>query len=122
MKTTRIIYWTLTALASAFMIMSAIPDVAYAPEATDIFKHLGYPVYLLPFIGTLKILGAIAILIPRFPKIKEWAYTGLVFDLVGAAYSHISVGDGASVWSFAIIGLALVGSSYVFYLKKETSK
>jgi hypothetical protein len=77
-----------------------------------IFKHLGYPEYLLPFIGIAKLLAVAAILAPGFHKLKEWAYAGLVFDLIGALYSHISVGDPASAWFFALIGLVLVVASY----------
>ncbi|HLA94989.1 MAG TPA: DoxX family protein, partial [Pyrinomonadaceae bacterium] len=88
-----------------------------APEAIEFFKHLGYPAYLLPFLGVAKILGAITILVPKFPRLKEWAYAGLVFDLIGAFYSHVSVGDPASVWVFSLIGLALVSGSYILYRK-----
>jgi uncharacterized membrane protein YphA (DoxX/SURF4 family) len=114
-RNTKIVYWSITGIASAFILMASIPDITRSPEAVTIFTHLGYPLYLLPFLGTLKIAGVAAILIPRFPKIKEWAYAGLIFDLVGAAYSHISVGDGADGWAFAIIGLVLVGGSYFVY-------
>ena len=59
------------------------------------FRHLGYPTYLLPFVGTAKILGVAAVLFPGFGRVKEWAYAGLVFDLTGALHSHLSVGDPA---------------------------
>jgi len=57
-------------------------------------------------------------LVPRFPRLKEWAYAGLIFDLVGAFYSHLSVGDGLGNWLFSIIGLVLVIGSYFFYQRK----
>lgn len=117
MNKTKIIYWIVTVLAAAFMIMAAVPDVMYATEAVTIFKHLGYPEYLLPFIGVAKILGAITILVPGFPRLKEWAYAGLTFDLIGAFYSHVSVGDGPGDWIFAIIALVLVLGSYLLYRK-----
>jgi hypothetical protein len=113
MKNMRILYWIVTGLAAALMVMASIPDVMRHPQAISIFEHLGYPVYLLPFLGTAKLLGAGAVLVPGLPRLKEWAYAGLVFDLAGALYSHVSVGDPASVWVFPIIGLFLVGSSYV---------
>jgi len=113
----KIFYWIVTGLAAALMLLSAIPDVMGAPEAIEFFKHLGYPAYLLPFLGVAKILGAITILVPKFPRLKEWAYAGLVFDLIGAFYSHVSVGDPASVWVFSLIGLALVSGSYILYRK-----
>ncbi len=117
MKSTKIIYWIVTILAAVFMTMAAVPDILRMPEAVEIFKHLGYPEYLIPFIGVAKILGVIAVLVPGFPRLKEWAYAGLVFDLIGALYSHISVGDPPSAWVFAIVGLVLVGGSYFLYRK-----
>lgn len=117
MKKAKTIYWIVTGVMAAFMIMAAVPDVLRLPEAVEIFKHLGYPEYLIPFIGVAKILGVIAVLVPGFPRLKEWAYAGLVFDLIGAFYSHISVGDPPSFWIFSVIGLLLVGGSYFFYHK-----
>lgn len=108
----RVSYWIVTGLMAAFITMSAIPDVLRIPEAVEIFKHLGYPEYLLPFIGIAKLLAVAAILAPGFHKLKEWAYAGLVFDLIGALYSHLSVGDPISAWFFALIGLVLVAASY----------
>lgn len=115
MKTTRGPYWIVTSLMAAFMLMASIPDVLQIPQAVAIFIHLGYPTYLLPFLGTAKTLGVIAVLVPGFRGLKEWAYAGLVFDLVGALYSHLSVGDPPSVWMFPTLGLLLVIGSYVFY-------
>jgi DoxX-like family len=113
MKHNKIVYWILTGLAAALMVTASIPDVLRNPQAVSIFEHLGYPAYLLPFLGTAKLLGAFALLVPGFRRVKDWAYAGLVFDLLGALYSHVSVGDPSSVWVFPIIGLFLVGGSYV---------
>jgi DoxX-like family len=66
-KKMEISYWAFTGIFSAFMIMASIPDVFRFPDAIAIFKHLGYPTYLLPFIGIAKLLGVAAILIPGFP-------------------------------------------------------
>ena len=120
MRRATIIYWIFTGLAAAFMLMASVPDVLQLPAAVDIFKHLGYPPYLLPFIGVAKIAGVVVILLPMFQNLKEWAYAGLVFDLIGAFYSHISVGDHAGDWIFAIVGLLLVLVSYAFYRRKIT--
>jgi hypothetical protein len=106
-------YWVVTGLMAAFMLMASIPDVLRLPQAIEIFGHLGYPAYLLPFLGTAKILGVFAVLVPGFDRLKEWAYAGLVFDVTGALYSHLSVGDPVSVWGFALVALVLVGGSYV---------
>jgi hypothetical protein len=80
-----------------------------------VFKHLGYPPYLLVFLGTAKILGVVAVLLPGLPRVKEWAFAGLTFDVTGALYSHLSVGDPPSAWTPAVIALTLVGGSYVAY-------
>jgi uncharacterized membrane protein YphA (DoxX/SURF4 family) len=106
-------YWVLTGLLAALMLLSAIPDVLRSPQATGFMVHLGYPPYLLPFLGVAKALGVVAVLVPRFPRLREWAYAGLTFDLLGAAYSHLSVGDPARIWLFPVTGLVLVSASYV---------
>ena len=116
----KVAYWIVTLLAAGFMALSGIPDILRMPEAVAFFKHLGYPEYLLPFIGVAKILGSIAIVFPKFPALKEWAYAGLVFDLVGAFYSHVSVGDPLSVAIFPVIALVLVAGSYTLY--RQTSQ
>jgi hypothetical protein len=105
-------YWIVTGLMAAFMLMASIPDILQIPQAVEVFTHLGYPTYLLPFIGIAKTLGVVAVLVPGFRRLKEWAYAGLVFDLIGALYSHLAVGDGPSAWGFPIIGLVLVMGSY----------
>lgn len=115
-------YWIVTILAAALMTMSAIPDVLMAEEALEFFRHLGYPQYLLPFLGVAKLLGVAAILQPWFPRLKEWAYAGLVFDLIGAFYSHLSVGDPPSFWIFAVIGLVLVSMSYVLHRRLQRQR
>jgi hypothetical protein len=80
--------WTVTGLMAALMLLSAVPDILRIPDALLVFTHLGYPPYLLVFLGTAKILGVAAVLIPGFPRIKEWAFAGLTFDVTGALYSH----------------------------------
>ncbi|UUZ82901.1 DoxX family protein [Paenibacillus sp. P26] len=119
MKKVNVLYWVFTGSLSALMLMSAIPNLMSVPDAVTLFQHLGYPAYLLPFLGAAKLLGVIAILIPGFPRIKEWAYAGFVFDLAGAMYSIIAVGDPASGWALFIIFFLLVAGSYIFYHRKR---
>lgn len=109
------IRWIVTGLMAALMLLSAVPDVLQIPGALMVFKHLGYPPYLLPFLGTAKIAGVIVVLLPGLERVKEWAFAGLTFDVSGALYSHHSVGDPPSAWLAAAIALFLVGSSYVAY-------
>ena len=109
------LYWIVTGLMSAFMLMASIPDILRIPQAVEIFAHLGYPTYLLPFIGIAKTLGVAAVLLPVTARLREWAYAGLVFDLMGALYSHLSVSDPPAAWAMPVIGLVLVTGSYALY-------
>jgi len=115
MKHGKRLYWIVTGLMAAFMLMASIPDILRIPQAVDLFRHLGYPTYLLPFLGIAKTLGVITIVAPGVFWLKEWAYAGLIFDLIGALYSHLAVGDPPSAWAFPLIGLLLVIGSYLVY-------
>ena len=117
MKKTKIFYWIITGLFAAFMLFSAIPDILVVPEAVVFMAHLGYPEYFIPFIGVAKLLGVIAILIPGFPRIKEWAYAGLAYDLIGAAYSVIAVEGMKPDLLFMLLPFAFLVLSYVLYHK-----
>lgn len=119
MKKTNIAYWIITSILALLMLFSGLSNIIFIPAAVPVFSHLGYPSYLIPFLGVAKTLGAIAILIPGFPRIKEWAYAGLTFDLIGAMYSGISVGDPVGAWGMILIGLALIAASYLLYHKRE---
>jgi hypothetical protein len=119
MKKTNIAYWIVTGLFAAFMIFSAIPNImTNAPSIALVTTHLGYPVYFIAFIGVAKLLGSIVILIPGLPRLKEWAYAGLAFDLVGATYSSVKVGDPASDTSFMLIPMIFLAASYILYHKR----
>jgi hypothetical protein len=82
--------------------------------------ELGYPLFFVPFIGVAKLLGVIAILVPGFPRLKEWAYAGLYFDLIGATFSILAVGKPD--WLFMVLPLALATTAYVFYQKRKRLK
>ena len=115
MKGERWMGWIVTGLMAALIMLSAIPDVLRVPGAVSVLRHLGYPAYLLVFLGLAKTLGVLAILSPGLRGIKEWAFAGLTFDLTGALYSHLSVGDPPSVWTPAAVGLVLTAASYAAY-------
>ena len=118
MKKTTIAYWIITILFAAFMMMSGIPDAVSMKDAVDIFDKLKLPAYLLPFLGVAKILGAIAIVIPGFPRIKEWAYAGLIFDLVGAGYCAYGSGQPASGVFGMLLPIAVGFVSYGLYHRR----
>lgn len=112
MKRTNTLYWIFTGLFAAFMIFTSIPDILMSPEAVTFMNHLGYPNYFMPFIGVAKILGSVAILIPGFATLKEWAYAGLAFDLIGAVYSIVAL-DGLNMgMTFFLLPFGLIILSY----------
>lgn len=118
LKTAKILFWVITLLLTVGILLSAVPSVLMLPYAVEHFtNHLGYPAYFLFFTGLTKILGLVAILLPGYPKIKEWAYAGFVFDLVGAIYSTIAVGDPPSSWMPIFIDLILLIISYLLFRK-----
>lgn len=121
-KRDRVIFWVSTGLLSAFMLSSAIPNIMSTQEWIDIFEMLGYPLYMLPFIGMAKLLGVIAILVPGFPRIKEWAYAGLFFDLTGAVYSGISVGGFDPQMLVLLVPFGLGVVSYIYHHKLNSKK
>lgn len=88
-----IIYWIATVWLSLGMISSGIIQLLQTPEEVEFINNLGYPTYLLLWLGVTKILAVIAILVPKYPLVKEWAYAGLFFMMTGAIYSHIANGD-----------------------------
>ena len=92
-KRNKIIYWVATALLSVGMLGSGLAQIFHAEAMVDLITPLGYPPYLLYIIGAWKILGVIAILIPRFKLVKEWAYAGFFFVMTGALVSHLASGD-----------------------------
>ena len=120
MKKTKIIYWISTGLFSAFMLITSIPYLTSGKDVVQlIHDQLGYPNYIIPFLGIAKIIGAIVLVIPGFNRIKEWAYAGLIFDLTGAMFSLLMIGGG--IQAFIGMGIPiLVGVvSYIYHHKKR---
>jgi len=92
-KRNKIIYWIATIFLSIGMLAGGTQQMLQIGGYNEILTSLGYPLYLLGILGVWKILGVIAILIPRFPLLKEWAYAGFFFAMSGAFISHIVVGQ-----------------------------
>ena len=88
-----IIYWIATALLAFGMLFSGLAQITQAKEMITLVGALGYPSYFLYIIGAWKVSGVIAILVPRFPLLKEWAYAGFFFVMTGALASHLAMGD-----------------------------
>lgn len=104
-----IVTTTLVVLAFAG---GGLADLVQGPDMVSAMQQLGYPQYLLLILGVWKMLGAVAVALPRFPLLKEWAYAGMTFDLSGAALSHAAVGDPASAVLTPLVLLALVWASW----------
>jgi uncharacterized membrane protein YphA (DoxX/SURF4 family) len=113
-KRNKIIYWIATAWLSLGMVSTGIVQLFKVKEEADMFTHLGYPVYLLTILAVWKILGVIAVLIPKFPLLKEWAYAGFFFVMSGAAFSHLASGDGAKEFFGPVLLIILTVVSWYF--------
>ena len=92
-KINKTIYWVSTVWLALGMVSTGIVQIIKMKEEADNFSNLGYPTYLMTLLGVWKILGVIAVLIPKFPLLKEWAYAGFFFAMSGAIISHLAVGD-----------------------------
>jgi hypothetical protein len=107
-------YWGATAFFAFLMLMFAIGELTAGPFLVQISVHEDYPVYLLTILGVWKLLGVIALLVPGFPRLKEWAYAGFFFDLTGAAVWGIAQGgypDPGNVnWLPIVLTLILLAS------------
>jgi hypothetical protein len=121
MKKIRIFYWITTGLFLLLMLFSSISSFASPDKAEAFFKTINMPSYLISFLSVAKILGIIAILVPGYPRLKEWAYAGMIFDLVGAMYCNYASGKPAGEWLPMIIFIALVFTSYFLYHKKSAA-
>jgi len=103
MKAKNIAYWTTTILIAFFIGSGGVTQVAqYMGNPHSVVPVLGYPMYFFAILGFWKVLGAIAILVPRYPRLKEWAYAGIFFDLTGAAASCAAVG-GYGAYAFHVL-------------------
>jgi len=94
-KRNKIIYWIATLWLSLGMLSTGIVQLLKTEKEVDLMTHLGYPVYFLTIIGCWKILGVVAVLIPKFPILKEWAYAGFFIAMSGAIISHLIAGSEA---------------------------
>lgn len=113
-KRNKIIYWIATLWLALGMLSTGIVQLIRMQEEVDVFAQLGYPPYLLTILGVWKILGVVAILIPRFPLLKEWAYAGFFFAMSGAVFSHFAVGDEAIHYFGPVLLLVLIVVSWYF--------
>src|SRR6188474_3666225 len=120
-KTRKIIYWIATIWLALGMVSTGmvqltkqVAEGAVAPPGVWGITKLGYPIYFLTILGVWKILGSIAVLVPKFPLLKEWAYAGFFFIMSGAIFSHIAVGSSINEFIPSLLLLTLTCVSWYF--------
>lgn len=118
-KRDKIIYWISTLWLALGMVSTGIVQIVKMQEEADMMRHLGYPLYFLTLLGVWKILGVIAVLVPKFPLVKEWAYAGFFFAMSGAVFSHLAVGDAAKEFFGPVLLLILTVLSWYFKKYRE---
>lgn len=119
MKRLNILYWVFTVPFLAMMLFSAVGGFINPEESHKfIVEGMHYPAYIIPFLNVAKILGVAALLIPGMNRLKEWAYAGLLFDLVGATYSFIALGSSVPEWAPMLIFIGFGIGSYIYHHKR----
>ena len=113
-KRNKIIYWIATGWLALGMVSTGTVQLLKTKEEVDLMTVLGYPVYFLTILGIWKILGTVAVLIPKFPLIKEWAYAGFFFAMSGAIFSHLASGSAAMDMFGPSLLLVLTAVSWYF--------
>ena len=113
-KRNKIIYWVATLWLALGMTATGIVQILQVKEEVDMMAHLGYPLYFMVILGVWKLLGVIAILIPKFPLLKEWAYAGFFFAMSGAILSHFAKGDEVIAYFGPTLLLVLTVLSWYF--------
>lgn len=116
-KRNKIIYWVATIWLALGMVATGAVQLfkgKIGQGGVDMITHLGYPVYLLTLLGIWKILGALAVLVPKFALLKEWAYAGFFFIMSGAIFSHVAIGDSINEIFPSLLLLILAVISWYF--------
>jgi DoxX-like family len=108
----KVIYWVTTGLVCALSLLAAVTYLSGSSQAVEGFAHVGYPQQLRIILGIAKFLGAITLIVPAVPKLKEWAYAGFTFAWISAFIAHYLAKDGPTAF-MPLILLALLGISYV---------
>ena len=114
----KIAYWGATGLVGIVTLFAGVSYLSTAPEAVENFRHVGYPQQLRVLLGIGKVAGAIVLLLPRLPTLKEWAYAGFTFMWIAAVVAHYLAGDGA----LSLLPVALMGLLAVSYITRPANR
>ena len=118
-KAILLLYRIITVMFAALLLMAGITEAIVHESGKEIMRHLGYPEHVLHVIGTGKILAAIALVQRRFPTVREWAYAGVTFNLVGAFVARAAAGDSLALILSPLIFLSVLFVSYFLGKKAE---
>ncbi len=121
MKKTNVLFWIATGLLIPILGIGSAMDLL-SNNSGEIVTSLGYPSYLTPFLAVLRLLGLTVIVLPGFTKLKEWAYAGLTFDIVGAIYSILAFGNPLTHIIFPTLALLILFCSYTLHRKRLKQK
>lgn len=122
MQKTKILYWTSTVIFSAFFATTGTLYLLHSPLFVGRFQELGFPLYVMNIIGTAKILGILALIVPKFPRLKEWAYAGFVIDFIGAMWSHLAAPVPNLIEAVRILTpLTILTISYISYHRLQST-
>jgi hypothetical protein len=111
-----IVYWVTTVIIALELAAGGVWDILRVPYVHDlVVGNLGYPTYFLVIIGVWKVPGAVALLVPRFPRLTEWAYAGAFFTYTGAVASHLAVGNSVDMWWGPLVFAGIEAVSWALY-------
>jgi len=114
----KVIYWVTTGLLAVLSVFAAFTYLSGSPQAVEGFAHVGYPQQLRIILGIGKLLGAIALIVPGVPKVKEWAYAGFTYAWISASVAHYLAKDGPA----ALLPLLLLGFLIISYVTRPASR
>jgi hypothetical protein len=111
-------YWGATGLVTIVPLLAAFAYLTSSPQAVENFRHVGYPQQLRVLLGIAKLAGAIVLLLPRLPRLKEWAYAGFTFMWIAATVAHYLAGDKP----LFLLPVALIGALAVSYVTRSSNR
>jgi hypothetical protein len=115
-----ITYWLCTLFVALTALGAGIMDILHVEPLFGLLLHLGYPSYFAAILGVWKVLGALVLVAPRYPLVKEWAYAGMVIDYSSAVISHLASGDGAGAIAGPILSMVALAASW--YLRPRSRR
>jgi uncharacterized membrane protein YphA (DoxX/SURF4 family) len=107
------VYWVVTVIAALLFAVPGTALIFHVPHFADEMARLGYPSYFLGLLGIFKVMAAVAIVAPGFARLKEWAYAGMMFDIIGAIVSHAAVGDAVATMVVPVVIAGVLVTSWM---------